>query len=340
MKIKTALIGFGMAGQFFHLPALYNSSDYNVKMVMTNNLKNIKILKEKYKEVTIINNFDEAINNKDIDLIIIATSNDVHYEYTNRALKAGKHVVCEKPFVRKYKDAKKLYKYAAKNNLVLKVFHNRKYDGDILTLKDVLSNKNFGKPVSFETRFDRLSPEIDENWRNKDTVMAGVFYDLAPHLVHHAIDLFGMPIKVSNHLFYDRINSIVDDHFEMTLFYESGFYAKLSSHTLEREKMPKIAFHGNISSYVKYGFDNPDYVLNRSNNIYQNNNLISKYITNDLKVENIPLKKGTHYLFYEKLASYITNGNVHNEDIKLALDVVKVMEKALISNRLGKVIKI
>lgn len=340
MKINAAVIGFGMSGQEFHLPQIYDSKHFNVKMVMTRNPKNIKILNEKYKEVTVINDFNIALNDEEIDLIIIATSNDVHYEYTKKALEHGKHVVCEKPFVEKYKDATKLFELAAKNNLILKVFHNRKYDGDVLTLKKLLNEKEFGNSVSFEARFDRLRPEIGENWRFKKTDMAGIFYDLAPHLVHHAIDLFGLPNKVSNHIFFDRKGSIVDDHFEMTLIYESGFYARLGAVMLERDPLPKIAFHGEKASYVKYGFDDPDSVNKKTDEIYQTSNLRSEFINNDLKVEKIPLMKGTHYLFYDNLALDIKNKNILNEDVNLALNVIKVMEKALISHEKGKVIKI
>lgn len=327
-KINVAVIGFGMSGRQFHLPALIENKHYYVKKVMTRNIINQNDLKNDYPTVNLITSFEEAINDKEIDLIVIATANDVHYEYTKKALLKGKHVVCEKPFVETYQMAKELYDLAKDKGLMLKVFHNRKYDGDITTAKEILKKGDLGEIISFKTRFDRLRPEIGPNWRFKETLMAGIFYDLAPHLVHHALDLFGMPNAVYNNLFFDR-KSVVDDHFEMIMYYDNDFKVYLGAEMLERNPLPRIELVGSKKTYLKYGFDSPDSVNVPPTEKYQKGNLKSVIIDNELNAVDIPILLGSHYLFYENLATEITNKTTESVDTKLALGVILVMEKAM-----------
>lgn len=339
-KINVAIIGFGMSGRIFHMLPLHESDKFSVKKVMTRNESNQKDLKEKYPYVEVITSFDEAIKDPSIDLVVIATSNDVHYEYTKRALENKKHVVCEKPFVETYAKGKELFDLAEKNKVLLRVFHNRKYDGDIVTLEELLKTKDFGKLVSFQSRFDRFRTDIGENWRFKETDMAGIFYDLAPHLVHHAVKLFGMPKTVTNKLYYDRTGAIVDDHFEMRLDYDNGFSAFLGAEMLERNPKPRLELVGLNGTYVKYGFDIPDSTSKPFEEVYQEKILRSEFINNELESEYIPLFIGKHYLFYDKIAHDINTNNNDDEDKKLALGVILIMEKALLSNLENKVVNI
>lgn len=339
-KINTAVIGFGMAAREFHIPAIVSNDKFNLYKVMTRSPKNQKDLSELYPQAKLITSFDEAINDPDVDLVVIATANDVHYEYTKKALNNKKHVVCEKPFVETYKKAKELYDLAFKNKVNLKVFHNRKYDGDILTLKELMANEDFGRLIQFDARFDRLKPNIGENWRFKKEDMAGIFYDLAPHLVHHSIDLFGMPKSVTNHLYYDRDGAIVDDHFEMILNYENGFKSRLGALMLEREAIPKIKLEGTLKTYSKYGFDTPDSVNEPVNSTYQTDELRSVLTDDTLNESNVPLLLGKHYLFYDIFGTEVNEKTLVSVDNNLALGVVLVLEKALESHEKRKTIDI
>lgn len=334
-KINTAVIGFGMSARQFQIPSIIDNDKFVLRKVMTRSPKNQADLKALYPEAELITSFEDAINDPTIDLVVIATSNDVHYDYTKRALENKKHVICEKPFVETYEIAKSLFDSARENGVLLKIFHNRKYDGDVLTVKELLSKEDFGRLVQFDARFDRLVPEIGDNWRFKKEDMAGIFYDLAPHLVHHAIDLFGLPNSVYNDLYFDRDGALVDDHFEMTLYYDNGFKAKLGALMLQREQLPKIKLEGTKLTYSKYGFDTPDSVNAPTSDLYQDIPLKSVLTGNDLIEKNIPLLKGQHFHFYDNFGSEVLNNQTTSIDENLALGVILVMEKALESYEKG-----
>lgn len=337
-KITTALIGYGLSGREFHLPQLMNNPHYTLKTVLTSNPNNQQQIKKISLEIEIVTDYDLVLKDPQIDLIVLAVSNDVHYEYTKKALLNNKHVICEKPFVKTSKEANYLFELAKKKGLMLRVFHNRKYDGDILTLEKVLHEQPMGKIVSFHARFDRYVPVIKDNWRHKTGHMSGIYYDLAPHLVHHCVRLFGEPRSVFNQVFLDRPNSQTDDHFEMVLNYEH-MTCFIGAEPYEREAIPKLKLVGTEATYVKYGFDVPDVVVSKTDE-FQSSGLKSVFIKSPGNIESIPLIQGKHYAFYNQLYEDITTPLVTDIEAIHALSVIKIMEKGHISSMKKRIIQL
>jgi len=338
-KIKTAIVGYGMSGRIFHLPPLIHHANYEIKKVMTRNPKNQKDLHDQYPDIQIVTDYHDIIEDPEIDLVILATSNDVHYEYTKEALLHDKHVVCEKPFVDTYTKAKELFELAEEKKRILRVFHNRQYDGDMMTIKRLLKTKDFGQIVSFTARFDRYAPEISDNWRFKDTHMSGIYYDLAPHLVHDAVELFGLPNLVFNTLYDDREKTKVDDHFEMVLYYDT-MTVFLGSQMLERDPKPRFEIIGTKAGYVKYGFDQPDVVNKEPKEVYQTSGLKSVFMTTPDQKQDIPLYLGEHYRFYNLLAHHIDEYPEEDIDKQHALSVILIMQLGLVSHQTKQMIKV
>ncbi|TVP86805.1 MAG: hypothetical protein EA375_00240 [Acholeplasmataceae bacterium] len=336
--INVSIIGYGMSGQYFHLPPLLLNGDYHVKSVMTNNPDNIRLLSSNHPDLTIIQTFEQAVNDQDVDLIIIATPNDVHASYTTRALEAGKHVVVEKPFVETYQEASDLFALARKHQRVLRVFHNRQYDGDILTVHDVVKSGKLGTIVAFHARFDTFQPHVSHNWRDHEGVMPGVFYDLAPHLLDHALRLFGLPESLYARSFIDRPGGTVDDHFEMMLYDHDGLLVTLGAHKLDRHPRPRFELIGTEATYVKHGFDHPDVLHEASQDTHHPLSDRSQIIfgSHPFQTEQVPLRLGSHYLFFERLADDIRHPKADDPDKTYALQVVKLMELAQSSMKTKK----
>ncbi len=331
-RIGVAIIGFGMSGKIFHLPPLIHHPSYEVLSILTNNPSTVESLHSQYPGIRIISKLEEALEDKSVDLIIIATPNEQHVDYTRRSLLAGKHVVVEKPFTQTLSDAQTLYDLAKKQKKLLRVFHNRQYDGDILTVHDVVRSGKLGKILSFSTRFDTYTPILKNGWRDKPGVMPGVFFDLAPHLVDHALRLFGLPKRVYAQTFIDRENAIVDDHFEMTLYYDS-LVCYLGAQKLDRNPLPRFRLIGEKATYVKYGFDDPDLFHYKGTEEYHPLSEKSRilYSNNHKEDELIPVLMGQHYRFYDRLAEDIHQHKDHDPEADLALAVVGVMELAQLS---------
>src|SRR5262249_2759585 len=146
----------------------------------------------------------EMFGRDEIDLIVIATPNDSHAPLARAAFAAGKHVVIDKPFTLDMAEARNPVTKAERRNLLLSVFHNRRWDSDFLAAKFGVDSGVLGRVTHFESHIDRFRPEVRDRWRERRGLGAGVWYDLAPHMIDQALQLFGLPEGVLGNLFLQR----------------------------------------------------------------------------------------------------------------------------------------
>lgn len=187
--IKTALAAFGMSGQVFHGPLLKVNPGFEVVSILerTEN-RSLKL----YPEAERVRNFNAVLDNKEVELVVINTPDELHYEMAMAALEAGKHVVVEKPAARTKQQAEQLFRLAVDKGLLLTVFQNRRLDGDFLTVRKVIEQGVLGRIVEFESHFDRYRTYVDKgSWKEEGGDYIGVLYNLGSHMVDQAVVLFG-----------------------------------------------------------------------------------------------------------------------------------------------------
>src|SRR3982750_4401365 len=130
--MNTGVVGYGVAAQFMHLPFIVTNPKFRLQTILQRKGDEAK---EKYPSVKIVRNLEEMLSDESLELIVITTPNDSHFEYASRALNAGKHVVLEKPFTITSEEAKTLIAVAEKNKRILSVYQNRRYVSDFLTIR-------------------------------------------------------------------------------------------------------------------------------------------------------------------------------------------------------------
>ncbi|HIF6780663.1 TPA: oxidoreductase, partial [Serratia marcescens] len=189
-----------------------------------------------------------------LDLIVIPTPNDTHFPLAQQALAAGKHVVVDKPFTVTLSQAQALQQQAQQSGLLLSVFHNRRWDSDFLTLKALLNEGALGEVVYFESHFDRYRPQVRQRWREQGCVGSGIWYDLAPHLLDQALQLFGKPDRLFVDLGELRPGAQAADYFHALLSYGNRRVV-LHASMLAAAESPRYVVHGTRGSYIKYGLD-------------------------------------------------------------------------------------
>jgi scyllo-inositol 2-dehydrogenase (NADP+) len=189
-----------------------------------------------------------------IDLIVIATPNASHFPLASRALEAGKHVVVDKPFAASAEQADRLIALARERDRRLTVFHNRRWDGDFLTVRDLLASGRIGEVMLCEMHWDRFRLGLRPGWKDEAAEGTGLLYDLGSHLIDQALVLFGRPDAVSGDLALQRAGAVVDDYFALTLHYGPRRVI-LSASTLVTAPRPRFALYAKGGSFVKYGLD-------------------------------------------------------------------------------------
>lgn len=251
-EVGVAVIGFGLAGQVFHAP--FVSAVPGLKLEVIVQRKGDEASKA-YPAARILRSVEEALNDSAIQLVVVGTPNETHFDLAKQALLAGKHVVIDKPFASTSDEAAELEKLAKQQGLVLAPFHNRRWDGDFLTVKKLLTEEAVGRLVTFESHFDRFRPVPRENtWKEAPSISSGLLFDLAPHLVDQALALFGVPQGISASVRMDRDHTDIEDAFDITLEYPK-LRAYCRSSMLACDASPRFLLHGTKGSFKKFGLD-------------------------------------------------------------------------------------
>lgn len=254
--VKAALIGYGYASKAFHAPLLTNVPGILLTTVVSSDPCKVKSV---LPDVQVVSTPEDAFLAS--DLVVIATPNTSHFDLAHRALMAGKHVVVDKPFTITSVEACELIGLAAKSKRLLSVFHNRRWDSDFLTLRKLMADGKLGNVVHYESHFDRYRPQVGHRWRELAAPGSGIWYDLGPHLLDQAFQLFGLPQAIFADLAMQREGAVAVDYFHVLLRYP-GTRALLHGGNLVSGGMPRFAVHGTIASYIKYGLDPQEDAMN------------------------------------------------------------------------------
>jgi scyllo-inositol 2-dehydrogenase (NADP+) len=251
--VRVGLIGFGMAGQAFHAPVIRGVARMELACILERRGTRAQ---EKYPEVRVARTLEELLADKQIQLCVIATPNDSHFELARACLLAGRDVVVDKPFAPTLAEAEELVRLAAERGRLITVYQDRRWDGDFGTVKNLVQSGRLGTIVEYECRFDRFRLEPKPNaWREKaDQPGAGVLFDLGPHVIDQALVLFGEPRAITASAFCERETSQVDDSFDVCMEY-SGLRAMGRARIIAYAPGPHFLIHGTKGSFVKYGMD-------------------------------------------------------------------------------------
>jgi len=256
--ITTALLSYGMSGKVFHAPLLAAHAGFDLSAIVE---RKSSTAAERYPAVRSVRSVESILNDRAIELVIVNTPNETHYDFTTRVLESGKHAVVEKPFSVTTKEADKLIALSHKVGKVLTVFQNRRWDGDFLTVKKIIDAKLLGEVVEFELHYDRFRNYIEPNsWKEIDAPGTGILYNLGSHMLDQVLVLFGMPLEVDARLGVQRPGGKVQDFYDIRLQYER-FHVIVKSSYLVREPGPRYSIHGTEGSFVKYGLDPQEQTL-------------------------------------------------------------------------------
>lgn len=282
-----------------------------------------------------VRSLDELLDR--CDLVVVASPNTTHFSIAKAAFEAGKHVVVDKPFTVSVEEADALIRLAKERDRILTVFHNRRWDSDYLTLRRILPR--IGAISLFEAHWDRFRPQIKPSWRETGEPGGGVWFDLGPHLVDQALQLFGMPDSVSADIFAQRKDAKVDDYFDVTLHYGPRRVC-LRSSTLVADPRPRFCVEGSEASFVKFGLDPQEDALKAGADPLDPSFGIDER-TGTLTFPNgrhqsVPNERGNYRLFYEALADSIVDGAPAPVDASDGRAVVALINLARRASQLGR----
>lgn len=254
--MRTALVGYGLGGAAFHAPFIAATNGLELSAVVTANPARQAEVRSRYPETRLLSTLDEVWSGN-FDLVVITTPNRFHATHARQVLEHGLNVVVDKPFAGSAAEARALASIASSRNLMLVPFHNRRWDGDFLTVQKLLSSNSLGTVHRFESRFERYRPEIKSSWKESGDPadLGSILFDLGTHLVDQSVALFGRPKSVHAEITTVRPGAKADDDVFLSLSHENGVRSHLWMSALAADQGPRFRVLGHDAAYVKHGMD-------------------------------------------------------------------------------------
>lgn len=247
--IKTGLLSFGMSGKLFHSPFLEESNRYEFVGVVERSKKQVNGF---YPDVISYDTVEEMLANPEIELIIVNTPNNTHFDLGKRALEAGKDILVEKPFVPTSKEAKDLFDLARSLGRKALVYQNRRWNSDYYAVKDIVETGKLGDIIEMHVRFDRYRSEIGPKvFKETPLPGSGIAYDLGSHIIDQIIDLFGVPLRSIKIGTKNRENTQVEDYVSFVLSYGKGLQVFITTSYLVADTGTAYVLHGTKGSFKK-----------------------------------------------------------------------------------------
>lgn len=265
--LRVAIIGYGLAGAVFHAPLVAATEGMTVAAIVTNNAQRRQQAQRDFPDARILSSADDIWREaSQYDLVVVASPNKMHVPLGLAAMQAGLPVVIDKPVAASVADAERLLATSKKAGKLFTVFQNRRWDGDFLTLRSLLTDSPYalGHITRFESWFQRYRPAPRPGaWREfADPAEAGgLLFDLGSHLIDQALQLFGQPSRVYAEVERRRPGAEVDDDTFVALHFADGVIAHLWMDVLTRFPAPRMRATGLRGTYEKWGLDPQEEML-------------------------------------------------------------------------------
>lgn len=335
--LRTAVIGYGLGGRVFHTPFLAASPDYSLDGVVTGSPSRADAVREQYGDIVIPDADALLARAGDFDVVVVTTPNATHAPLAHRALDAGLHVVVDKPFALTAADATALVEHAAAVGRTISVFHNRRWDGDFLTVRRVIAEGLLGEVRVFESAFEVWKPTLGaKKWKEGAAAAdgGGVLFDLGPHVIDQALQLFGPVTEVHAELDARRDGAVADDDAFVTLRHANGVRSRLWASLVAPSARPRFRVIGSSAVFATRGLDpqeaqlaggakpgDPGYGLEGA--------AVGVLSRPGAPDEELPLTAGDYPAFYRGFAAAVLSGALVPVAPEDAVEVLRIIEEAL-----------
>jgi scyllo-inositol 2-dehydrogenase (NADP+) len=316
MAIRVGLIGFGLAGETFHAPLISAVPELALRAIVTNNPDRRASAARQYPEARLFSSVDELWHAyRDFDLIVVASPNGKHVEHARAAIDAGLSVVVDKPFAGNATEGQALIDAAKNRGVIIAPFHNRRWDGDFLTLRSLIDSGKLGAVIRFESRFERWRVVPKPRWMlsNAMAIDEGMLPDLHTHLIDQALVLFGPVTDVYAETDKRRAAVQVEDDAFVALTHASGVRSHLKATIVAANQAPRYRVYGHRAAFVKDGLDPQEEMLKAGRRPGEpgfGEEPESKWgtMSDGETTEKVPTLPGQYTKFYEGVVQAINGG--------------------------------
>ena len=253
--VNAAVVGYGYAGRSFHSYLIGLAEGMNLYAISTRDPERQKAASEQHPEAKIYPDLDELLADGKVDLVVLATPHDTHRDLAVKVMDAGKHVVTDKVMCMNAREAEDMIEASERNNVMLSIFHNRRWDWDYLTVKKVMEDGLLGEPYLFEVAI--IGYGKPGGWRGVKARSGGILYDWPAHFVDQALQL--VPEKVDKVFcdikYRDKWDTDIGNYANLLICFSNDVLYQIEICNLGAIRKPRWYVLGDMGGLIKYGLD-------------------------------------------------------------------------------------
>jgi scyllo-inositol 2-dehydrogenase (NADP+) len=336
-SINVGIVGYGYSGKNFHSYLISLEKRLKLYAVCVRTPERRKQAEKEYGVKT-FSDVDDMLKDNNIRLVVVATPHNTHSELSIKAMEAGKHVVVEKIMCMNAREAEAMIKASKRNNVMLTVFHNRRWDGDYLTVRKILDEGLLGKPFLIEESIMWYNDKVDPTrWRSVKELGGGPLYDWGAHLIDHAVQIGKVPVdRIYCFSVCRRKETNIENYIKCLIHFESGLMYGVELGDMARINRPRWYILGTLGALTKTGVDPQEQAMNKGNidaavespENYPLVRTVKDGVVSETRIQTI---RGDWKQFYKNVADHLVDGKelvVKPEDVKRAVAVAETALKS------------
>jgi scyllo-inositol 2-dehydrogenase (NADP+) len=337
--IPTVVVGHGLAGRAFHCPLIRRQPDLKLHGIVARDPQvRAEAVTQWGAGVRGYADLDDALDDPEVQLVVIATPHDTHAELAVRTLGASKHCVVDKVMALSTAQADQMIAARDRCGRMLSVFHNRRWDWDFLTVKHILAARLIGEPLVIESSVCRHARP--RGWRGRLDAAGSILHDWGAHLVDQALQLgLGPCRRLSAWLTkapWDEVDT--GGHGRIVLEFDGVLFQAETSRICRIDR-PRWWIVGSEGGFVKYGVDPQEAAL-RAGDIDQasepahHDGVLRRTGADGEVIESrVAIVRGHWDTFYRNIADHLLNRAPLAVTAEQAREVVRLLEAAGVSAR-------
>ena len=346
--VRVGLVGYGLGGKVFHAELVDMAPDLELRAVCSRTDEKRQQALSDFPEISTYATFDEMISDDDLDMIVLATPHDTHAPMAIQAMNAGKHLVTDKVMCLNEAEALAMIEASERNDVLLSVYQNRRWDGDFLTLQKILKDGTLGDIYTIESNITAFGGPPG-GWRAWKAHGGGRAYDWGAHLVDQAVCLFGPTVEsvfADFQYCYPQEKADVEALALIHLKFANGVRFMIELGSAWMYQKPRYHVRGSVGSFRKYGVDPQEAAMKmgvcgqpvpEDSARYQMRIRNESGQTVDQPVSLIP---GRYRTYYDNVGAAIVHGEgllVKPED---CLEAIRVLDAIRLSAEREEVVKL